>query len=75
MQEECVDLTTLVAEGATHGGGDEHLIEHLYGMLTGEISLETSLEHSIESHLMGIAAEDSRLAGGVLKEMKDYRGL
>lgn len=51
---------------ATHGGGDEGMIATLYDMMAGKGDLSTSLEASVESHLMGIAAEESRLAGGVL---------
>lgn len=47
-----------------HGGGDARMIDALYGMISGESALETSLEKSIESHLIGIKAEASRLAGG-----------
>ena len=47
-----------------HGGGDARMIDALYGMISGESALETSLEKSIESHLIGIKAEESRLAGG-----------
>ena len=47
-----------------HGGGDARMIDALYDMVSGEKKLETSLEASIESHLIGIKAEESRLAGG-----------
>lgn len=39
-------------------------------MLDGEENPETSLEKSIESHLMGIAAEKSRLNGGELVKIR-----
>lgn len=47
-----------------HGGGDARMIDALYDMVSGEKPLETALAQSIESHLMGIKAEQSRLAGG-----------
>ena len=50
--------------GYGHGGGDFYLIKETYDMLTGNAKSTTSLEASIESHLIGIAAEESRLAGG-----------
>lgn len=46
------------------GDGDGMLIADLYDMITGKRSQTTSLASSIESHLMGIAAEKSRLARG-----------
>ncbi|MBO5906733.1 MAG: Gfo/Idh/MocA family oxidoreductase [Clostridia bacterium] len=52
--------------GHDHGGGDTGLISSLYEMLEGRAPAGTSLEASIESHLMGIAAEESRLDGGRL---------
>lgn len=58
------DLLSL--NGSGHGGGDYGLVESLYGTLTGKTDARTSLEASVESHLMGIAAEESRLEGGKL---------
>ena len=50
-----------------HGGGDTRLIEGVYDILNGKTNANrTSLEESVECHLMGIAAEESRLAGGML---------
>lgn len=49
-----------------HGGGDIGIINGVYDALTGEENARTSLESSVESHLMCIAAEESRLAGGKL---------
>lgn len=57
-----------------HGGGDNGIVNALYAALAGEKNeADTSLENSIESHIMAIAAEDSRLAGGKLVLLKDYR--
>lgn len=53
-------------EFSGHGGGDAALIAELAAMLNGGANLRTSLEASLESHLMGIAAEESRLKGGEL---------
>ena len=47
-----------------HGGGDVMLVRDFYKALCGE-ELETTLERSIESHLMGLAAEESRRTGKV----------
>ena len=65
-ETEIIELTSLVEGGNMHGGGDGALIKELYGILTGEIKCKTPLRESAESHLMGIAAEESRLNGGVL---------
>lgn len=49
-----------------HGGGDVGLVSELYDMVLGNVEERTSLEASIESHLMAIAAEESRVKGGKL---------
>ncbi|MDE6399024.1 MAG: gfo/Idh/MocA family oxidoreductase, partial [Clostridiales bacterium] len=61
----------IVEGGHSHGGGDFGLITALYDVLTGEQPANTSLEASVESHLMGIAAEKSRLNGGVCVQVHE----
>ena len=57
-----------------HGGGDYGLIKALYEALAeGNKDVNTSLEKSIESHLMAIAAEDSRLNSGTTVYLKNYK--
>jgi len=52
-----------------HGGGDAALLKTLYDIVVGNIVAETALEQSIESHLMCIAAEESRINNGKLIEL------
>ena len=59
-------ISELLSSSLLHGGGDKGLLETLYDVLSGVASEKTSLAHSAESHLMGIAAEESRKAGGKL---------
>lgn len=47
--------------GGGHGGGDERMISKL-----AKGQLKTDISMSIESHLIGFAAEESRLEGGKL---------
>ena len=57
-----------------HGGGDHGIINELYDVLTSEnMKSETALEASIESHYMALAAEESRLKGGQLVLISEYR--
>ncbi|MBE7079086.1 MAG: Gfo/Idh/MocA family oxidoreductase [Clostridiales bacterium] len=57
-----------------HGGGDHRIIDALYEVMTEKnLSADTSLEKSIESHYMAIAAEESRLKGGELVQIENYR--
>ncbi len=57
-----------------HGGGDFEMLDKLYNYLAeGAMDGATSLEKSLESHYMAIAAEASRLSGGKLISLTDYR--
>lgn len=67
-QEICIK--DLIEGGYAHGGGDSGLVNALYDMLTEKSKARTSLEDSIESHLMGFAAEESRLKGGEVIKIK-----
>ena len=67
---ERIDAAALIENGYGHGGGDAGLIKALYGLMTGESNKGTTLEASIESHLMGFAAEKSRLKGGKVIKIK-----
>lgn len=56
-------LKELGKDSFGHGGGDAMLLGDLYKMLSNESMPRTSLENSVESHLMAIAAEESRKTG------------
>ncbi len=55
---ELVDKATLNSFG--HGGGDYVMMNELYLMITEGSKNKTSLEQSVESHLIALAAEESR---------------
>lgn len=61
---EIIDFNTLIEGGHGHGGGDGRLLDELYNVLCGTAQNRTALSESVECHLMGIAAEESRLSGG-----------
>lgn len=63
-QTQEIRLGDLTEAGMAHGGGDGMLIAELYDMICGNTKQTTGLAESLESHLMGIAAEQSRLAYG-----------
>lgn len=69
QEEITLKISDLVDENYIHGGGDYHLINNLYEMLVGTAAEKTALKHSAESHLMGIAAEQSRLQKGKLVQV------
>ena len=62
---EVYKISQLTNDLSGHGGGDHRMIDAMYEVLNGNAQgADTSLERSIESHLMAIAAEQSRLSGG-----------
>lgn len=57
-----------------HGGGDHRMLDQLYEVMAlGNKNIETSIDASAESHYMALAAEESRLDGGRLILLSDYR--
>lgn len=64
-EPEIISVDKLNEGGYGHGGGDFGLVSSLYDILSGKPN-RTSLAESLESHLMGIAAEESRKQGGKL---------
>ncbi len=53
-----------------HGGGDYIMVQELYDILEGKVKGETTLERSVESHLIALAAEESRKTDKVVKVHK-----
>ena len=71
MGERAIPIST--PEGG-HGGGDDGLMKAFVQALRGDAgALSTSARESLESHLMAFAAEESRLEGGKLIDMRAYR--
>ncbi len=69
-KREIIDVSTLTDDFSGHGGGDYRMICDLVDIASGE-SFEnkgtlTSIDVSVESHLVALAAERSRLAGGAV---------
>ncbi len=63
---EIINLSMLLEDGNAHGGGDYGLARSFCRMIEGHETCPTTLKESVECHLMGIAAEESRLNGGIL---------
>ena len=67
-------ITDLTDDLEGHGGGDHRMIDELYDIMTGKTpQVATSIDESIESHYMALAAEESRLVGGALIQIEQYR--
>lgn len=76
QDEEIIDLKALASDLKGHGGGDSGIVEDFLNMLIeGAPPTErtTTLEHSMESHYIALAAEESRLAGGKLIDLTEFR--
>lgn len=57
-----------------HGGSDQRMIDCLYRIYTTDkLNASSSIERSVESHYMALAAEKSRLNGGQLIDLAEYR--
>ena len=70
---ELVDELGGQGEGG-HGGGDYRMLDTLYNIyFSDKLNASSSIENSVESHYMALAAEKSRLNGGKLVELSDYR--
>ena len=62
---EIVTLEVLKDDGYQgHGGGDHGLVDAMDAIFRGEGPESSLIENSIEGHLIGFAAEESRLNGG-----------
>ena len=69
LPKEIIKIDDLVnPDSMAHGGGDYMIVQSLYDAITSK-NAKTTLEESIESHLMAIAAEKSRLSGGVMQKV------
>ena len=55
-----------------HGGGDMGLADGFWRLMTGQAEEKTSVDVSIESHVMALAAEASREAGGTTVVLEDF---
>jgi hypothetical protein len=66
------DVSKASADLSGHGGGDVRMVRDFATAVAKRDPglLATNLAVSMESHLAGFMAEESRLAGGVLKEIK-----
>ena len=71
MEERAIPIPEV---GGGHGGGDHGVMTAFVKALNGEASaLHTTARDSLESHLMAFAAEESRMKGGQVIDMDEYR--
>ena len=71
--ERVVDLREEQGEFSGHGGGDFGVLRELFRLLSeGSAEALTGIEASVESHVMALAAERSRLSGGLTVELAAF---
>ena len=76
LEEISIDIASLSDDFSGHGGGDTKMVEEFLDVLSGEKEASpyvTSLEVSMESHYCALAAEESRVRGGQVVKLEDYR--
>ena len=75
QKDEMIDLDKITDRFAGHGGGDAKMMQYVCSMFEdGEPcgDVLTSVDASVESHVMALAAEESRLAGGKSIELDEF---
>ena len=73
QSDEIIDVRTLTDDFSGHGGGDARLVREFVDLVRGDIGVSgtlTSIERSVESHLVALAAEESRLRHGQVVELQ-----
>ena len=76
IKETVIYARDLSNDFSGHGGGDNVMVEEFIDVLSGaktESPYVTSLEMSMESHFCALAAEESRLAGGKVIQLDEFR--
>jgi hypothetical protein len=65
FEHEEIDIGKYQTTSYGHGGGDFYLVKDIVDEFNGkEAKGVTSIERSIQSHVIGFAAEESRVNGG-----------
>lgn len=76
VTKESIDVSTLSDDFSGHGGGDLKMVEEFLDIISGEkeeSAYVTSLNRSLESHYCALAAEESRINGGMVIELDKFR--
>lgn len=73
-EEKVIDIGELGEDVMGHGGGDSRMVYSLIDMLRdGKVdSSITTIDRSVESHYVAMAAEESRINGGMAIDINDY---
>ena len=75
-EEEIIDVGKLASDLKGHGGGDSGIVQDFLEMLLSDAQPNqrtTTLENSMESHFIALAAEESRLHGGQVVDLEEFK--
>ena len=73
--DRSIALDPILDRFAGHGGGDEKMMAYMCSLFSGGTPKQqalTSVDVSVESHIMSLAAEASRLAGGASIDLRQF---
>ena len=73
---QTVDLRALCSDFTGHGGGDERLVYDVVRVTRGDdfdTTSMTTVDRSAESHYLAFAAEHSRVLGGQLVDVEEFK--
>lgn len=73
-EETLIDVSALTNDFSGHGGGDARMVKDFLKLVSGErpaCAALSSISRSVESHLVALAAEKSRLAGGEVVRLEE----
>lgn len=73
--DRSIALDPILDRFAGHGGGDEKMMAYVCSLFSGGTPKQqalTSVDVSVESHIMSLAAEASRLAGGASIDLRQF---
>ena len=73
-QDEVIDVSKLLVGHVGHAGGDTRLVDNIIDILrSGDLQNNlTSIDASVHSHVMAMAAEESRLNHGKSVSIKEF---
>lgn len=66
------DIAKIADDLSGHGGGDNKMMSEMFDALDGHGDVSSSIENSIASHLVALAAEQSRKNGGAKIEIDEF---
>ena len=71
--EQIIDLGDVSSEFAGHGGGDMGMMGYLCNLISSGVTRGlTDIDASVESHVMALAAEESRVNGGTTITLQNF---